>query len=183
MLLAASNAQLCRYRQFEEFAPQKPRREKQDLQVLHLTGIGIETRNDLVAELLGVLALPQGRTSAGSSKLRPRSRQKEHLQPYRPASHPARLQPPLPRIPLHSGRLLSWHPSARPSYPTPCRQRPHRQGPQLLQPCRADSACRPATSQLQHQRPPPRRPRPASRPMLTANPHQTPCPSTPTRRH
>jgi hypothetical protein len=93
-------------------------------------------------------ALPNGRTSAGSSKLRPRSRQKEHLQPYRPPSHPARLQPPLCRIPLQSGRLLDWHPSARPSYPTPCRQRPHRQGPQLLQPCRADSPCRPAPSQL-----------------------------------
>src|SRR3984893_3919742 len=42
---------------------------------------------------------------------------------------------------------------------------------------------RPAPSQLQHQRHPPRRPRPAGRPMLIANPHPTPRPSTPTRRH
>src|SRR6201997_498878 len=128
-------------------------------------------------------ALPKGRTSARSSKLRPRSRQKEHLQPPRPPSHPARLQPPLPRIPLQSGRLLGWYPSARPSYPTPCRQRPHRQRPQLLQPRRADFACRPAPSQLQHQRPPPRRPRPADCPMLTANPPPTPRPPPPTRGH
>src|SRR6202043_3506310 len=102
------------------------------------------------------------------------SRQKVHLQPPRPPSHLARLQSPLPRIPLQSGRLLGWHPSARPSDPTPCCQRPHRQGPQLLQPCRADSARRPAPSQLQHQRHPPRRPRPAESP----NAHRQPSPDT-----
>jgi hypothetical protein len=55
LLLAASNAQLCRYRQFEELAAQKPRREKQNIEVLHFTAIGIETRDDLVAELLRFL--------------------------------------------------------------------------------------------------------------------------------
>src|SRR5215472_19211921 len=53
--LTASNVQLCRYRQFEELAPQKPRREKQDRQVLHLTDIRIETRDHLVAQLLRFL--------------------------------------------------------------------------------------------------------------------------------
>src|SRR5262249_31222198 len=111
------------------------------------------------------------RTSAGSSKLRPRSRQKEHLQPYRPASHPARLQPPLPRIPLQSGRLLGWYPSARPSHPTSPRQRPHRQRPQLLQPPRTDPAFGPG-------RPPPTpRPAPAAPTSCHSSPNPLPPPS------
>src|SRR5262249_26496139 len=67
--------------------------------------------------------------------------------------HPARVQPPLPRIPLQSRRLLRRHPSARPSHPTSSRQRPHPQRSQFLQPPRTDPACRLAASRLQHRRP------------------------------
>src|SRR5262249_6399825 len=53
---------------------------------------------------LHLQALPQGRTSAGPSKLRPCSRQKEHLQPHPP--------PPPPPPP-------AWDPPAATSNPSP----------------------------------------------------------------
>src|SRR5580700_3478384 len=124
-----------------------------------------------------------GGTSAGPGNPRPCPRQKDHLQPQRPASDLVRLQSSLSRIPLQSGRLRGWHPGARPSHPTPFRQRLQRQGPQLFQPRRTDPARGPATSRLQHRRPPPRRPPAAGRPMLSCNPHPTTRSSAPSRRH
>src|SRR5205807_2516722 len=82
-----------------------------------------------------------------------------------------------------SGRLLGWHPGARPSHPTPSAQRPKPQGPQLFQPLRTDPARRPPASRLQYRWSPPRRPTAAPRPMLSCNPHSTTRPSAPSRRH
>src|SRR5258705_1125347 len=124
-----------------------------------------------------------GGTSPGPGNPRSCPRQKDHLQPQRPAWDLARLQPPLPRVPLQSGRLLGWHPGAPPSHPTPSRQRPQPQGSQLFQPRRADLAFGPAASRLQHRRPPPRRPPAPTRPMLSCHSLPTTRPSAPTRRH
>src|SRR6266566_9609197 len=70
-----------------------------------------------------------GGTLAGPGNPRPCPRQKDRLQPQGPARDPARLQSPLSRISLQSGRLLGRHPRARPSHPTPSRQWPQSQEP------------------------------------------------------
>src|SRR5262249_59325794 len=109
----------------------------------------------------------------------PRSKKKNTLMLSRPRTHLVGSHPPLPRIPLQSGRLRCRHPDPRPSHPTSPRQRPHCQGSQLLQPRRTDPACRHPASCLQHRRPPPRRPAATPRPLLSPPPHSPP-PPTPT---
>src|SRR6266436_3499658 len=124
-----------------------------------------------------------GGTSAGPGNPRPCPRQKDHLQPQRPARDPTRLQSPLSRISLQPGRLLGRHSRARPSHPTPSRQWPQSQGPELFQPRRTDPALGFATSRLQHRRPAPRRPPAARRPMLSRLPLPATRPPAPPRHH
>src|SRR4029077_16302040 len=90
-----------------------------------------------------------------------------------------KLQSPLPRIPLQSGRLLGWHPGARPSHPTPSTQRPKPQGPQFFQPRRTDPARRAPATQLQYRWSPPRRPTATPLPILSRHPIPTTRPSAP----